>query len=98
MPIALALTFTISLKKEVATDGGFDRMYGFPLSYITNNCGCTDCYEVFLLNFLLNILFYGFLLHLIFQGLNKFDIKIETNKFGIWLELLLLVCCFFYSI
>lgn len=85
MPIALALTFTISEKKEVLTDGGFDRMYGFPLSYITNNCGCTGCYEVFILNLLLNILFYATILYFVFLLLMKFGIKMTANKLGVWI-------------
>ena len=90
LPIALVLTFTISLKKEVVTDGGFDRMYGFPLSYITNNYACTGCYDVYIFNLLFNILFYGVIYHLIFLSLTKFGIKRTTNKLGIWLGIIII--------
>ena len=98
LPISLALTFTISEKKEVVTDGGFDRMYGFPTSYITNNCGCTHCYEVFISNLLLNILFYGLIIHLLFLILKRFGIIVKTNKISLIigvLSLCFLIFCFY---
>jgi hypothetical protein len=48
LPVTLTL-FMLATEKRAVTndDGGFDRLYGFPFGYITNNNGCAGCYLVF---------------------------------------------------
>ena len=58
LPVTLTLFMYVSLERTVVTDGGYDRLFGLPLPYISNNAGCTGCFEVYVLPMIVNLLFF----------------------------------------
>ena len=63
----------------VNTDGGYDRLFGFPFAYISNNNGCTGCYAVFVGALLADLfIYFGFIL-LVFTGIEKLGFKLKTH-------------------
>ena len=67
LPLTLTLFMCVSIERTVVTDGGYDRLFGLPLPYITNNFGCSGCYEVYVQSMIVNLLF----LYAIVYGLIK---------------------------
>jgi len=60
-------------------DGGPDRLYGFPFPYITNNFGCTGCYEIYITNLLADLLVYFIFVLLVFMVLEKLGVRLKTH-------------------
>ena len=95
LPIAITLFMTITLERSVVTDGGFDKLYGFPFGYISNNSGCTHCFEVYLFWLITDIIFYFILVQIICSLLQKFKINARPNWILLLFGLLITICWIF---
>jgi hypothetical protein len=56
LPLTLSLFMLITVKLIVITDGGYDKLRGMPLGFISNNFGCSGCYDVYVLAMLFDLL------------------------------------------
>lgn len=80
LPATLSLFMLVTVERTVTTDGGYDRLYGLPLPYITNNFACSFCYAVFVPAVLLNLLFcFAFALS-IFTLLQRWGWRLKTHR------------------
>jgi len=79
IPISLTLFNLITEKRAVITDGGYDRLYGFPFAYISNNNGCTGCYIVFVGALLADLFIYFIFILLIFKGIERIGLRLKTH-------------------
>jgi len=93
VPVALTMFMLVTEKRAVTNDdGGFDRLYGFPLGYITNNNGCTGCYLVFYGALIFDMAVYLAFVLLVFKAIEATCLKLKTH----WLPMAIgvLVSCF----
>jgi hypothetical protein len=79
LPASLTLFMLVTLKRAVITDGGYDRLYGFPFPYISNNNGCTGCYLVFIGAMMFDLFFYLTFIFLVFNAIEKLGLKLKTH-------------------
>jgi len=73
-------------------DGGYDRLYGFPLGYITNNNGCTGCYEVFTGALIIDLIIYFAFVLLVFKTVETIGLKLKTHRLPMVVGIL--ISCF----
>ncbi len=79
LPIALTLFMTVTIERNVFTDGGYDRLYGLPLPYISSSLGYSFNFQVYLLAMIFDLLFcFGFTA-LLFVGLAKIGLRLKTH-------------------
>jgi hypothetical protein len=93
LPFTLTLFMLVTQKRAVTNDdGGFDRLYGFPFGYITNNNGCTGCYEVFTGALIIDLVIYFAVVLIVFKLVETIGLKLKTH----WLPLVIgvLISCF----
>ena len=94
LPAGNPLSFMmITVERSVFNeDGGSDRMYGFPLAYITGNVGCTGYYNVFFGPLIVDLAVYLAFILLLVAGIKRLGIAFKTH----WTLTLLgiLVTCF----
>jgi hypothetical protein len=79
LPLALTLFMTVTIERTVFTDGGYDRLYGLPLPYISSALGHSFNYQVYILAMTFNLLFYFGLTVLLLTGLTKFGVRLKTH-------------------
>jgi hypothetical protein len=79
LPIALTLFMTVSIERNVISDGGYDRLYGLPLPCISSALGYSFNYQVYILAMTFNLIFYFGLTVLLFAGLTKLGLGLKTN-------------------
>ncbi|BAU53227.1 hypothetical protein [Mucilaginibacter gotjawali] len=80
LPVSLSLFMLFTEKRAVAgTDGGYDRLFGFPFPYISNNFGCTGCFDVYTGALILDFSIYLLLILLIFKGTEKLGFKLKIH-------------------
>lgn len=58
IPITLTLFSFVTIIRNVLTDGGYDKLYGFPFAYISNSYANSFHYDVYVLPFIFDLLFY----------------------------------------
>lgn len=85
LPVTLTLFMCVSLERTVVTDGGYDRLCGLPLPYISGNLGCTGCFEVYVLPMIVNLLFFFAVVIGLVRLIEKIKIRIKKRK---WLTVL----------
>ena len=93
LPVTLTLFMLLTEKRAVTNDdGGFDRLYGFPLGYITNNNGCTGCYLVFYGELTIDLIVYLAFVLLVFKAIEMLGLKLKTH----WVPVVVgvLISCF----
>jgi hypothetical protein len=97
LPVTFTLFMLVTEKRAVITDGGYDRLYGFPWPYISNNYACTGCYDVYLNALIVDLLVYVFFILLIFKMVEKLGLTLKTNWIPTIIGLLICVMwiCFF---
>jgi len=79
LPICLTLFMTVTIERNVFADGGYDRLYGLPLPYISSALGYSFNYQVYVLAMTFNLLFYFGLTVLLFAGLIKLGLHLKTH-------------------
>jgi len=80
IPFSLTLFMLVTEKRTVVVmDGGYDRFYGFPLPYISNNYACTDCYDVYIGALLFDLLTYFIFIFLVLKGIEKLGVRLKTH-------------------
>jgi len=79
LPVTLTLFILLTIKRAVVTDGAYDRLYGFPLPYISSNYACTGCGDVYIAATLFDLLIYFIFVLLIFKGIEKSGVKLKTH-------------------
>ena len=79
LPVALTLFMTVTIQRNVFTDGGYDSLYGLPLPYISSALGYSFNYQVYILAMIFNLLFYFGLTVLLFAGLTKLGLNLKTH-------------------
>ncbi len=79
LPITITLFMFLTLKREVITDGGYDRLYGLPFGFISNNCGCTDCFEVYINRLAIDLAIYFAVVIILFKLIEKAGGRLKTH-------------------
>jgi hypothetical protein len=92
LPVSLTFFTFVTIERTVeGTDGGYDRLYGLPLPWISSVFAFTHHYDVYLVPMAINLLFCFGLAILIFAVLSKLGLKLKTHWvvqfFGILLSL-----------
>lgn len=98
VPVTLILFTFLTIERTVKTDGGYDRLYGLPLPWISNTLGFSWNYHVYLIFMVLNLLFYFGLTLLIFDRLSKLGLKLKVHlgwQFLSGIVILLLIFLFY---
>ncbi|MEO8405930.1 MAG: hypothetical protein ABI480_15090 [Chitinophagaceae bacterium] len=87
LPLTLILFTVITIERSVLTDGGYDKLYGFPLPYISNGFAFSFHYSVFVMAMLFDLLVYFVLIALVFKFVMKLGLQLKTHwifiSFGI---------------
>ena len=83
LPVTLTLFMYVSLERTVVTDGGYDRLFGLPLPYISNNAGCTGCFEVYVLPMRVNLLFFFAVVFGAVRLVERKRIKLRTRTWAV---------------
>lgn len=91
LPVALTLFMTVTIQRNVFTDGGYDRLYGLPLPYISSSLGYSFNYQVYLFAMTINLLFYFCLTVLLFAGLANLGLPLKTHWVFVTLGILVTV-------
>lgn len=92
LPVAFTLFMCVNVERTVVTDGGYDRLLGLPLPYMTNNFGCTGCYEVYVLAMIVNLLFFLAIAMGLVKLIDKGGIRLRTHPLGVVVGVI--VCLF----
>ena len=79
LPVTLSLFTWVTIERTVTTDGGYDRLYGLPLAYISNGFAFSMHYSVFILAMLFNLTILFGLTILSFRLLEKMKIILKTH-------------------
>jgi hypothetical protein len=80
IPITLLLFSILTIERVISPeDGGSDRLYGLPFSYVTGNVGCTGCYEVYVIPLFFDLLAYLSFVLLIFKAIERLGLKLKTH-------------------
>lgn len=82
LPVTLTLFMCVSVERTVVTDGGYDRLYGLPLAYRSNNAGCTGCYEVYIYPMIVDLLFFWVIAMGLAKLVERARIHLRTNIWG----------------
>jgi len=78
--LTLVLFSLFTMEKEIIPfDGGSDRLYGFPFSYITGNLGCTGCYEVYIAPMIFDLLIYFVAIAIVLKSLERIGLRLRTH-------------------
>ena len=96
LPLTVTLFMLVTIERTVVTDGGNDRLYGFPFPYITSSYGYSFHYDVFVLPLLLNIVTFFGLTLLIYKFFEK--IKLEFRKHWIFFVISVLLGLFWLTV
>jgi hypothetical protein len=89
LPLAFTLFMFITMKRTVTTDGGYTELEGFPFPYISNNFGCSFCYDVYIGALLIDLAIYIGFVWLLFRLLERTGMKIITHWFIFWIGMLI---------
>ncbi len=78
--LTLVLFSCFNMVKEIIPfDGGSDELYGFPLSYITGNLGCTGCYELYIAPMIFDLLLYFVAVTIVLKGIEMLGLKLRSH-------------------
>lgn len=78
--LTLMLFSSFTVEKEIIPfDGGSDRLYGFPFSYMTGNLGCTGCYEVYIAPMITDLLIYFAVIATALKSLERIGLRLRTH-------------------
>ena len=78
LPVTLTLFMLFTEKRTVTVDdGGYDRLFGFPLPYISNNFGCTGCYDVYVIALLIDFSIYFMFIFFVFSWIEKLGLTLK---------------------
>jgi hypothetical protein len=83
LPITLTLFMCVTVEWTVVADGGYDRLFGLPLPYISNNAGCTGCYEVYVLPMIVDLLFFFAVAMGLVKLMERIRIKLRTRSWAV---------------
>src|SRR5688572_9625416 len=92
-PLALSLFMLFTIERSFNSDGGYDKLYGLPFPFISNNQGCTHCFDVYILNLLIDFAFYLLFIFLIFTLIQRLGIKIYTHRV---ISLISIIICLYW--
>lgn len=73
----------ITVKHVVITDGGYNRLWGMPFGFISNNLGCSGCYEVYVLAMLLDLMLKFIFVLILFYTIERLGIELKTHIVGV---------------
>lgn len=65
------------------TDGGYDRLWGFPFGFISGNLGCTGCYEIYITAMFCDLLLKFTVALILFNLIERSGLKLKTHWLGI---------------
>ena len=86
LPGTLTLFMCVTVERAVNTDiGGYDRLYGMPLPFISSNYAFTHHYDVYVLSMIIDLLLYFIATLLFFKLLLQAGIKLGTH----WIPILI---------
>jgi hypothetical protein len=83
LPLTLTLFMLITVKRVVVTDGGYDRLWGLPAGFITNNFGCSGCYDVYVSGMLADLTFKFIVAFVLCSVIVRLGVKLGTLWIGI---------------
>ena len=79
LPTTLTLFMLISIERIVDTDGGYEKLYGLPLSFISSSYAFTHHFDVYIPIMLIDFLLYFIVTLLFFKGLEIIGLKLRTH-------------------
>ena len=80
LPATLSLFMLVTIERSVETDiGGYEKLYGFLIPYISSNYAFTHHFDVYILALLLDLLLYFVLTFLCFYLIEKVGITLKTH-------------------
>ena len=96
LPITIITFLSFTIERNVKTEGGYEKLYGFPFSFISSNAGCTFCYQFYFIEFFFDLLIYlGFYIF-IFTLIDKYIFHLKTNMYLIWLIYIVIFIYLFF--
>lgn len=93
LPTTLSFFMLVTIERNMEPDvGGYEKLYGLPLSYISSNYAYTHHFDVYILALLFDLLLYFILTLLFFKLIEAIGIQLKTH----WTFVLLgvIVCIF----
>jgi len=79
IPVTLTLFMLVTIERTVLTDGGYDKLFGLPLPYVSSSYAFSFHYDVYILAMFFNLLFYFALTIAFFKILEKSRLNLKTN-------------------
>jgi hypothetical protein len=79
MPFAFMLFIVVTMEREVITDEGYDRLYGFPLPHISSAYASSFSYDVYVLPLICDLAVYLGLVFFFFKILEKVGLKLRDH-------------------
>lgn len=101
LPTTLTLFMLLTIERKVQPDiGGYERLYGLPFPFISNNYAFTHHFDVYLLMMFFDLLFWFLVALLFFKGLELLGLELKTHwTFIVISTLIILFWAFmFYAI
>jgi len=98
-PITLLLFSCVTLKYRVVTDGGYDRLYGFPLPFISSTYAFTGHRDVYIFPLIVDVTVYFGVSALVIFLFEKWVFHLKTNVLvGIIASIVTLLFIFWFYI
>ena len=94
VPATLLLFLSVTIERIVVTDGGYDRLYGFPFAFRSNAIGCSFCYEVYVSTLALNLAVDFALVYIVFKGIEWIGFELKSRKMLYFLSALVMLFTF----
>ncbi|MCP9766601.1 hypothetical protein EGI22_01690 [Lacihabitans sp. LS3-19] len=94
VPLTIFTFLNFSIKREVNTEGSYEKLFGFPFSYISGNAGCTFCYEFYFFAFAIDFIVYFIFCFSIILLIINFKIPLKSYPSIIWITYFVIICYF----
>ena len=95
LPVTLTIFMLVTMERTVVTDGGYDRLFGFPVPFISNNYGYSFDFDVYIFPLLVDFIVCVILTLVVFTALTTIGMKFKTH----WALLLLgITICLFWTV
>lgn len=82
LPATALLFWGVTINRVVQTDGGYDRLYGFPFAFRSNAFACSFCYEIYIGTLVLDLIIDLAVVLFVFRVLKKVGVKARSYRFS----------------
>ena len=70
----------VTIERNVLTDGGYTKLFGLPFPFISNSYASSFRYDVYILEMILDLLFYFSVTFIVFKLLLQYGVKLKSNS------------------